>query len=105
MDMFSRPEKYCILQKSWKEIDEDLARSAKLLPKPLGEQVRFIKDIKKAAQWKTWAHLLSPNLLRGRLPKPCFSTEHQNIRFAQVLFFFSVSVETTGHDVVYLLLL
>lgn len=97
--MFSRPEKYCILQKSWKEIDEDLATSAKLLPKPLDE------DLKKAAQWKTWAHLLSPNLLRGRLPKPCFSTEHQNIRFAQVLFFFSVSVETTGHDVVYLLLL
>ena len=38
---------------------------------------------------------------------PCFysfSTEYQNFCFAQVLFFFSVSVETTGHDVVYLLL-
>ncbi len=38
---------------------------------------------------------------------PCFynfSTEHQNFRFTQVLFFFSVSVQRTGHDVVHLLL-
>lgn len=37
---------------------------------------------------------------------PCFysfSTEQQNFCFAQVLFFFSVSVETAGHDVVHLL--
>lgn len=73
IDTFSRPEKYCISQKSWKEIDEDLARSAKLLPGPLGEQVRSIKDLKKAAQWKTWAHLLSPILLKGRLPDPYYS--------------------------------
>ena len=73
IDIFSHPEKYCILQKSWKEIDEDLARSAKLLPEPVGEQVRSIQDLKKAAQWKTWAHLLSPILLKGRLPEPYYS--------------------------------
>lgn len=38
---------------------------------------------------------------------PCFnsfSIEHQNFCFAQVLFFFSVSIKRTGHDVIYLLL-
>lgn len=51
--IFSHPEKYCIPQKLWKKIDEDLVKSAKLLPEPVGEQVRSIKDLKKAVQWKT----------------------------------------------------
>lgn len=48
IDILDHPEKYYIPQKSWKEIDKDLARSANL-PELLGEQLRSIKDLKKAA--------------------------------------------------------
>lgn len=50
MGSISSREKYSISPQYWKEIDEDLARSAKLLPGLLGEQVRSVKDVKKAAQ-------------------------------------------------------
>lgn len=61
----SSKEKYSISQQEWKNIQEDLIKSAKLFPSTLGEQFRSLKDLKKAAQWRTWAHILSPVLLMG----------------------------------------
>lgn len=69
----SSKEKYSISQQEWKNIQEGLIRSAKLFPSTLGEQVRSLKDLKKAAQWKTWAHILSPVILKGRLPEPFYA--------------------------------
>lgn len=40
-------EKYSIPQHLWKNIDEDLIKSAKLFPSSLGEQVRSLKGLKK----------------------------------------------------------
>lgn len=48
MGSISCREKYSISPQYWKKIDSDLARSANLLPGPLGEQVRLVKDLKKA---------------------------------------------------------
>ena len=66
-------EKYSIPHHLWKNIEEDLIKSAKLFPSSLGEQFRSLKPLKKASQWKTWAHILSPVLLKGRLPEPYYS--------------------------------
>lgn len=71
--MRSLKEKYYISEQEWKNIQEDLIKSARLFPTTLGAQVRSLKDLKKAAQWRTWVHILSPVLLKGRLAEPYYS--------------------------------
>ena len=38
-----------------------------------GNAIRSVEEFRKANEWKTWSNVLSPILLKGRLPEPFYS--------------------------------
>lgn len=59
-------EGYYLTERTWRDIDEDIARMN--TPTCFGDKFRCMKDIHKANELKTWVKVVSPIVLRGRLP-------------------------------------
>jgi hypothetical protein len=64
-------EPYCIRVDNWMHINNDI--SLMVHPTAFGDRIRGIADFRKANEWKTWAQVISPILLKGRLPDPFYS--------------------------------
>jgi hypothetical protein len=63
-------EPYCISADDWNHINNDI--TLMIHPTAFGDRIRGIADFRKANEWKTWAQVISPILLKGRLPDPFY---------------------------------
>jgi hypothetical protein len=75
-------ELYCIPQSEWDRIDADI--KSLIHPTAFGDRIRCVADFRKANQWKTWAQVLSPIILKDRLPDP-FYTEWIKLVYGMTL--------------------
>ena len=90
----SSGEDYCIRPELWKKIDEDIKQMVH--PTALGNTIRGVGEFRKVNEWKTWTNVLSPILLKERLPEPFYS-EWVNLVEARTLATdYSVNKEDIG---------
>ena len=64
-------EQYCIPPEIWRKMNEDIKHMVH--PTAFGNAIRGVEEFRKANEWKTWSNVLSPILLKGRLPEPFYS--------------------------------
>jgi hypothetical protein len=64
-------EPYCVAPEEWKRIDQDI--KSMIHPAVFGDRIRGVQEFRKANQWKTWAQVVSPIVLKNRLPEPFYS--------------------------------
>ena len=60
-----------ISQNVWRDIERDMERI--VYPTAFSDKLRSPLAVRKAAEWKAWAKVISPVILRGRLPEPYYS--------------------------------
>lgn len=62
---------YSISTEEWDNIENDIDRM--VFPVAFGDRPRSVFAIRKAAEWRTWLKVISPIVLKDRLPEPFYS--------------------------------
>ncbi|KAA8910087.1 hypothetical protein FN846DRAFT_1007097 [Sphaerosporella brunnea] len=84
-------EPYCIAPEEWKRIDQDI--KSMIHPAVFGDRIRGVQEFRKANQWKTWAQVVSPIVLKNRLPEPFYSAWTQLVHGMTLATDYSVSAK------------
>jgi hypothetical protein len=64
-------EEYCLSPKTWEELNNELNNI--IFPTAFGDAMRGVYEMRTANEYKTWIKLVSPIVLKDRLPEPFYS--------------------------------